>query len=764
MKKLFTNLIALIALALIPTAKANAFKVYVTGQFIRNIDKANRSLCAYIYDDNHQEANAYNGSWDESTLSSSNTKTVDGITYRYVEVNSTSPVKIILHYQGQRDNGKQSAEITASSDIYLNYEGGDIYTNVTNMTAWEIVASGNPNDWSNASVHALTASRVRESGGVAGALFTVGLKAEQLPFNNGKVYWYIRNKNNHNIAFYPSSSNTWVSDMNNITISYSNLVNYSYVANCMHQDETAMTPSAANTFVINRAADGDDANNIVSYTFAINTSERPYDRSSNNNGGSHTFTRNIKAQSVGLYKNQSISSLYANMYKGSGSAFNTNVTYKGDEETYYLIGQLDGSHYDYNAQTSNNMTRSVYLNPTDASKVDSVVYNITVQKGAGGFNSLYLSFMPQSLWDDERSSNSQMTFNISGDKVGTTNNAWNYIVRPQVQDTYDALASYGSLFVCGTNSNELQNSNQALNPIVDDSYNYEYYIVHLNVTTSTYNIEFIQGADPINIKYIRTYCTKAPLDISNTALKAYAVQKVDFNTSNGSTTDKKGTVYLRRLNYIPADQGVVLVYEGAKKGTIEETQAQAVHTVDGILIKTSNLVNKNEDLWYYKDAYPNYSNETYNNFLQPIFTERDINEGTREILDGEKKYVTRNFALNTYYATDGYDSSKENYYGFFRFARNSHMQGESAYMELPRRILENNALYAGPSLDDDGAMRSAKVGLVFDDFNNTTGINNITTEDNVKKNDGVWYNLQGMQVSKPNKGVYIHNGHKVIIK
>ena len=57
----------------------------------------------------------------------------------------------------------------------------------------------------------------------------------------------------------------------------------------------------------------------------------------------------------------------------------------------------------------------------------------------------------------------------------------------------------------------------------------------------------------------------------------------------------------------------------------------------------------------------------------------------------------------------------------------------------------------------------AKLSLSFGDDDETTDIENITTDEETKDND-VYYNLNGQRVSNPQKGVYIHNGKKVIIK
>lgn len=56
----------------------------------------------------------------------------------------------------------------------------------------------------------------------------------------------------------------------------------------------------------------------------------------------------------------------------------------------------------------------------------------------------------------------------------------------------------------------------------------------------------------------------------------------------------------------------------------------------------------------------------------------------------------------------------------------------------------------------------AKMSFVFDD-KGTTGITVVDAE-NCKDNDGAFYTLEGMKVSKPSKGIYIHNGKKYVVK
>ena len=56
----------------------------------------------------------------------------------------------------------------------------------------------------------------------------------------------------------------------------------------------------------------------------------------------------------------------------------------------------------------------------------------------------------------------------------------------------------------------------------------------------------------------------------------------------------------------------------------------------------------------------------------------------------------------------------------------------------------------------------AKVTFVFND-GEATGIENVDAAEDSEKQD-VWYNLNGQRVSRPEHGVYIRNGKKVIIK
>ncbi len=100
-------------------------------------------------------------------------------------------------------------------------------------------------------------------------------------------------------------------------------------------------------------------------------------------------------------------------------------------------------------------------------------------------------------------------------------------------------------------------------------------------------------------------------------------------------------------------------------------------------------------------------------------------------------------------ATDG---DKTNYYlsgkdgSFVSVNGSANIGTNKAYLQLPTSV------FAG----------TRSIGISYDDEDGTTSIRDLTPA--LSEGDGAWYTLQGQRVAKPNKGLYIHNGKKVIIK
>ena len=96
------------------------------------------------------------------------------------------------------------------------------------------------------------------------------------------------------------------------------------------------------------------------------------------------------------------------------------------------------------------------------------------------------------------------------------------------------------------------------------------------------------------------------------------------------------------------------------------------------------------------------------------------------------------------------DGDKTNYYlsgkdgSFVSVSGNANIGKNKAYLQLPTSI------FAG----------TRTIGVSFDDEDGTTAIR----ETKQHREDGAYYTLQGQRVVNPGKGLYIHNGKKVVIK
>ena len=279
--------------------------------------------------------------------------------------------------------------------------------------------------------------------------------------------------------------------------------------------------------------------------------------------------------------------------------------------------------------------------------------------------------------------------------------------------------------------------------------------------------------------FIRTYSNDKPMNPVDDNVKIYEVyryKKPDGGDANNIY--KKGTVYLRRLKYVPANVGVVLIGE-APAGTYTDGQKEAF----SLLERTEESVKPDGDyreVWTKSDEYI-AANDQWNNYLVP--TVKAVNDlGNAKVESGKITY--RYFGLGNYYRTNYHTSlgnadTQEDYIGFFRLTANGKSGANKAYLSIPANAEVGNGVGAtygfigyngqllGNEYDDNESImpaQFAKMALVFDDLvdgNETTGIKELETE---KMNNNKYYNLQGIEIAHPVKGIYIHNGKKVIVK
>lgn len=284
-----------------------------------------------------------------------------------------------------------------------------------------------------------------------------------------------------------------------------------------------------------------------------------------------------------------------------------------------------------------------------------------------------------------------------------------------------------------------------------------------------------------NGQFIRTYSNNKAMNPDNDNVKIYEVYRYDKpaeETESGKVDNiyAKGTVHLRRLNYIPANVGVVLIGV-APEGTYNENDQLAFslleRTEDSEIAATDSC-----KLWRNADA---YQGDKWNNYLVP--TVQAVDNLGNAYVDKSGKITYRYFGLSNYFRTKYHqslgtaDTQKDDYLGFFRLTSNGKSGANRAYLAIPANAevgnhvgatygyIDFNGQLLGNQYEAETPAKFANMAMVFDDLiegNETTGIKELETD--VLNDTNTIYNLQGVEVAHPVKGIYIHNGKKVIVK
>ena len=271
-------------------------------------------------------------------------------------------------------------------------------------------------------------------------------------------------------------------------------------------------------------------------------------------------------------------------------------------------------------------------------------------------------------------------------------------------------------------------------------------------------------------RFIRTYSNSVAMEPAKDNVKVYAAYMYG-TPANPENPQSQGTVYLRQLKYIPANMGVVLV------GEVPEGEVPAGGYKDGAKVdfylkeKTDEFVDKYEDLWT-KAA--QYTNDKWNNYLKP--TVSAIDKLGNADTDDNGKILHRYFGLGNFHSTKYYKENQtgKDYIGFFRLTQNGRSGANKAYLSIPANKTVDGGVgatygyidYNGQLLGnvaDTNNQSLAKMAVIFDDEDNggtTTAVSEVKMD--AADADASFYTLQGVKVSHPVKGVYIHNGKKFI--
>ena len=271
-------------------------------------------------------------------------------------------------------------------------------------------------------------------------------------------------------------------------------------------------------------------------------------------------------------------------------------------------------------------------------------------------------------------------------------------------------------------------------------------------------------------RFIRTYSNSVAMEPAKDNVKVYAAYKYE---PPKKVTDcySEGKVYLRELSYVPANMGVVLV------GEVPADKVPADGYKDGAKVdfylkeKTDEFVDKYEDLWIMAAQ---YTNDKWNNYLKP--TVSAIDKLGNADTDDKGTILHRYFGLGNFYSTKYYNETQtgDDYIGFFRFTENGKSGANKAYLSIPANAvvdggvgakygyIDFNGQFLGNEADTNN-QSLAKMAIVFDDEDNggtTTAVSEVKMD--TADADASFYTLQGVKVSRPVKGVYIHNGKKFI--
>ena len=271
-------------------------------------------------------------------------------------------------------------------------------------------------------------------------------------------------------------------------------------------------------------------------------------------------------------------------------------------------------------------------------------------------------------------------------------------------------------------------------------------------------------------KFIRTYSNNVAMAPVNDNVKVYEAYKYG-EPVNPKDPKSQGTVYLRQLKYIPANMGVVLVGEKPAEENFSDYDNLNFSLREApadMLVEGDNYT----AVWTKAD---DYAGQEWNNYLKPTVTAIN-NLGNADTGDNGK-ILHRYFGLANFHSTKYYQENRtgKDYIGFFRLTQNGRSDANKAYLSIPANTtvdggvgakfgyIDFNGQFLGNETDDPKNPSLSKMSIVFDDEDDGGSTTTVTeVKPNSTDADASFYTLQGVKVSRPVKGVYIHNGKKFI--
>lgn len=270
-------------------------------------------------------------------------------------------------------------------------------------------------------------------------------------------------------------------------------------------------------------------------------------------------------------------------------------------------------------------------------------------------------------------------------------------------------------------------------------------------------------------KFIRTYSNNVAMVPVNNNVKVYEAYKYGTPV-NAKNPQSQGTVYLRQLKYIPANMGVVLVGEVPERESFSDGDKLEFSLMEA----PADMLEEDDNYTAVWTKADNYAGQEWNNYLKPTVTAID-NLGNADT-DDKGTILHRFFGLANFHSTNYYkqNGTGDDYIGFFRLTQNGKSEANKAYLSIPANTvvdggvgaqfgyIDFNGQFLGNETDQNN-QSLAKMAIVFDDEDNGGSTTSITeVKPNSTDGNASFYTLQGVKVSRPVKGVYIHNGKKFI--
>ena len=226
------------------------------------------------------------------------------------------------------------------------------------------------------------------------------------------------------------------------------------------------------------------------------------------------------------------------------------------------------------------------------------------------------------------------------------------------------------------------------------------------------------------------------------------------------------TVNLKSIEdgIIPAYTGVIIVYDGSSTGInfdpVIKDEVQTAETVSMQKSKAPGTAPRLDGTTPF--GYGEADGGIDKNWLVTDLKHDKESHGPID-RNGSNTITYRNY----YLANMDIDGDRTKTLGFYRVkaeGATGNKNVRKAYLAMPSTMQIDPT---NDDLQDNTTLITAakRVTFLFDggfDSSTPTAIKEINNS--VESNDNSFYNLQGMKVSKPSKGIYIYRGRKVIIK